>query len=141
MKSFYFILKNSRSCSRCIVLDSWFHWLLVKTVKKNRGKSIMFFNSSSSDDSYFRFNKSRTIILFPIYSKTRLKNIHYGMSGGHLFEASLLLKLMIERKYEIKSNSLKPTCIYQWPAIVGAEYFIVFCIVQKQQTFWKRTRF
>jgi hypothetical protein len=34
--------------------------------------------------------------------RKRFKTFNYGMSGGHLFEAALLLKLMIERKYEIK---------------------------------------
>jgi hypothetical protein len=43
------------------------------------------------------------------------------MSGGHLFEASLILKLMIERKYKIQnviietdlnlSNEKKSRCI------------------------------
>jgi hypothetical protein len=36
-----------------------------------------------------------------------LKTFNYGMSGGHLFEASLMLKLMIERKYEIKNIILE----------------------------------
>jgi hypothetical protein len=36
-----------------------------------------------------------------------LKTFNYGMSGGHLFEASLMLKLMIEKKYEIKNVILE----------------------------------
>ncbi|MNL02306.1 hypothetical protein D3C87_1228070 [compost metagenome] len=36
-----------------------------------------------------------------------LKTFNYGMSGGHLFEASLMLKLMVERKYSIKNVILE----------------------------------
>jgi hypothetical protein len=36
-----------------------------------------------------------------------LRTFNYGMSGGHLFEASLLLKLMIERNYLIKNVILE----------------------------------
>jgi hypothetical protein len=35
--------------------------------------------------------------------KKGLESFNYGMSGGHLFEASLILKLMIERKYKIQN--------------------------------------
>jgi len=32
-----------------------------------------------------------------------IKTFNYGMSGAHLFEASLMLKLMVERKYRIRN--------------------------------------
>ncbi len=43
----------------------------------------------------------------PMFEDKGLKAFNYGMSGGHLFEASLLLKLMIERKYVIKNVILE----------------------------------
>ena len=43
----------------------------------------------------------------PLFEAKGLKTFNYGMSGGHLFEASLLLKLMIERHYEIKNVILE----------------------------------
>lgn len=43
----------------------------------------------------------------PMFEAKGLKTFNYGMSGGHLFEASLLLKLMIERKYAIKNVVLE----------------------------------
>lgn len=42
-----------------------------------------------------------------MFENKGLKTFNYGMSGGHLFEASLLLKLMIERKYLIKNVILE----------------------------------
>jgi hypothetical protein len=41
------------------------------------------------------------------------------MSGGHLFEASLILKLMTERKYNIQNVIIKQTSIYQMKKTEG----------------------
>jgi UDP-N-acetylglucosamine:LPS N-acetylglucosamine transferase len=65
-----------------------------------------------------------------------------GMSGGHLFEASLILKLMIERKYKIQnviietdlnlSNEKEQTALQVLPLfecnrniLVGKDFFKV----------------
>mgnify|MGYP000492074894 FL=1 len=37
-----------------------------------------------------------------LFENKGMKTFNYGMSGAHLFEASLLLKLMAERHYKIK---------------------------------------
>jgi hypothetical protein len=42
-----------------------------------------------------------------LFEQKGLKTFNYGMSGGHLFEASLLLKLMVERNYKIKTVLLE----------------------------------
>jgi hypothetical protein len=42
-----------------------------------------------------------------LFAKKGLKTFNFGMSGAHLFEASLLLKLMAERKYKIKTVILE----------------------------------
>ncbi|MFZ0599561.1 MAG: hypothetical protein WAM46_21410 [Flavobacterium sp.] len=42
-----------------------------------------------------------------MFEEKGLKAFNYGMSGSHLFETSLMLKLMIERKYQIKNVILE----------------------------------
>jgi len=42
-----------------------------------------------------------------MFEKRGLKTFNYGMSGAHLFEASLMLKLMVERKYKIRNVILE----------------------------------
>ena len=72
---------------------------------KNRGKIDYVFNSAARKYDVVILGSSRANNHFvtDLFEKNGLKSFNYGMSGGHLFEASLLLKLMIERKYEIKN--------------------------------------
>ena len=42
-----------------------------------------------------------------MFEEKGLKTFNYGMSGAHLFEESLMIKLMAERKYQIKTVILE----------------------------------
>ena len=76
---------------------------------KNRGKIETVFNSKPQKYDVLILGSSRANNHFvaQMFKDKGLKTFNYGMSGGHLFEASLLLKLMIERKYEIKNIILE----------------------------------
>lgn len=76
---------------------------------KNRGKIETVFNSKPQKYDVLILGSSRANNHFvaQMFEEKGLKTFNYGMSGGHLFEASLLLKLMIERKYEIKNIILE----------------------------------
>ncbi|OXA92226.1 hypothetical protein [Flavobacterium hercynium] len=76
---------------------------------RNRGKIETVFNSKSEKFDVVILGSSRANNHFVSqkFEDNGLKTFNYGMSGGHLFEASLLLKLMIERKYEIKNVILE----------------------------------
>ncbi len=75
----------------------------------NRGKIENVFNSKGRAYDVVILGSSRANNHFvaPMFEDKGLKAFNYGMSGGHLFEASLLLKLMIERKYVIKNVILE----------------------------------
>lgn len=75
----------------------------------NRGKIEYVFNSKGRAYDVVILGSSRANNHFvaPMFEDKGLKAFNYGMSGGHLFEASLLLKLMIERKYVIKNVILE----------------------------------
>ncbi|MBX9889594.1 MAG: hypothetical protein K2Y30_16885 [Flavobacteriaceae bacterium] len=90
-----------------IALD--FGFTTVYKQSKNRGKIDYVFNSSARKYDVVILGSSRANNHFvsDLFEKQGLKTFNYGMSGGHLFEASLLLKLMIERKYEIKNVILE----------------------------------
>jgi hypothetical protein len=60
--------------------------------QKNRGKSIMFFNSSPKYDVVILGRQEPIIILFRFIRKQGLKTFNYWDEWRHLFEASLLLK-------------------------------------------------
>lgn len=76
---------------------------------KNRGKIEEVFNAKPQKYDVVILGSSRANNHFvpQMFEDKGLKAFNYGMSGGHLFEASLLLKLMIERKYVIKNVILE----------------------------------
>ncbi len=90
-----------------VVLDLVYTQVYLQS--SNRGKIDYVYNSKAKDYDVVILGSSRANNHFvaPMFEKKGLKTFNYGMSGGHLFEASLLLKLMIERKYRIKNVILE----------------------------------
>jgi len=90
-----------------IVLDGIYTYVFLQS--KNRGKIETVFNSSEHKYDVVILGSSRANNHFvsQMFEDKGLKTFNYGMSGGHLFEASLMLKLMIERKYTIKNVILE----------------------------------
>jgi len=86
-----------------IVLDALYTYVFLQSA--NRGKIETVFNSKAQKLDVVILGSSRANNHFvsQMFEDKGLKTFNYGMSGGHLFEASLMLKLMIERKYEIKN--------------------------------------
>lgn len=75
----------------------------------NRGKIEKVFNSKNENYDIVILGSSRANNHFvaQMFEDKGLKTFNYGMSGGHLFEASLMLKLMVERHYKIKNVILE----------------------------------
>ncbi|TDP00859.1 hypothetical protein [Flavobacterium sp. 245] len=90
-----------------IALDGLYTYVFLQS--KNRGKIETVFNSSGKKYDVVILGSSRANNHFvsQMFEDKGLKTFNYGMSGGHLFEASLMLKLMIERKYTIKNVILE----------------------------------
>ena len=90
-----------------VVLD--FLYTTVYLQSSNRGKIEYVYNSVARDYDVVVLGSSRANNHFvaPMFEEKGFKTFNYGMSGGHLFEASLLLKLMVERKYTIKNVILE----------------------------------
>jgi hypothetical protein len=90
-----------------IVLDGLYTAVFMQS--ENRGKIETVFNSKAQQYDVVILGSSRANNHFvsQMFENKGLKTFNYGMSGGHLFEASLLLKLMIERKYTIKNVILE----------------------------------
>jgi hypothetical protein len=86
-----------------VVLDIIYTQVYLQS--SNRGKIDYVYNSKARNYDVVILGSSRANNHFvaPLFEEKGLKTFNYGMSGSHLFEASLLLKLMIERKYIIKN--------------------------------------
>lgn len=90
-----------------IALD--FIYTAVYLQSSNRGKIDHVYNSKNENYDVVILGSSRANNHFvaQMFEDKGLKTFNYGMSGGHLFEASLLLKLMMERDYKIKNVILE----------------------------------
>lgn len=90
-----------------VILDGLYTFIFLQS--KNRGKIETVFNSKAKKYDVIILGSSRANNHFvsQMFEDKGLKTFNYGISGGHLFEASLLLKLMIERKYTIKNVILE----------------------------------
>ncbi|OXA71488.1 hypothetical protein B0A67_11865 [Flavobacterium aquidurense] len=90
-----------------VALDGMYTYVFLQS--KNRGKIETVFNSKAKKFDVVILGSSRANNHFvsKMFEDKGLKTFNYGMSGGHLFEASLMLKLMIEKKYEIKNVILE----------------------------------
>lgn len=90
-----------------VVLD--FGYTKVFLQSSDRGKIEKVFNSKGEKYDVVVLGSSRANNHFvaQMFEDKGLKTFNYGMSGGHLFEASLLLKLMLERNYQIKNIILE----------------------------------
>lgn len=86
-----------------IVLD--FMYTQVYLQASDRGKIDYVYNSKSRyyDAVILGSSRANNHFVTKMFEDKGLKAFNYGISGGHLFEASLLLKLMIERNYSIKN--------------------------------------
>jgi hypothetical protein len=90
-----------------VVLD--FLYTAVYLKSSHRNKIDYVYNSSGRKYDVVILGSSRANNHFvsELFEKEGLKTFNYGMSGGHLYEASLLLKLMLERNYTIKNVILE----------------------------------
>jgi hypothetical protein len=90
-----------------VVLDIAYTQVYLQS--SHRGKIDNVYNSKARHYDVVILGSSRANNHFvaPLFEEKGLKTFNYGMSGGHLFEASLLLKLMVERHYTIKNVILE----------------------------------
>ena len=109
MKNFLLYTLKIVLLTICIAMALDFGYTQVYLHSKNRGKIENVFNSKSENFDVLILGSSRANNHFvsQMFEDKGLKTFNYGMSGGHLFEASLLLKLMVERKYVIKNIILE----------------------------------
>lgn len=109
MKPFlYFIAKSLLLILLLLIVLDW-GYTSVYLHSKERGKVQYIINSEARNYDVVILGSSRANNHFvpELFEKKGLKTFNFGMSGAHLFEASLMLKLMAERNYKIKTVILE----------------------------------
>nr|WP_315199057.1 hypothetical protein [uncultured Flavobacterium sp.] len=109
MKKFLLFTLKTLALTMVIAITLDFLYTAVYLQSSNRGKIDHIYNSKNENFDVVILGSSRANNHFvaQLFEDKGLKTFNYGMSGGHLFEASLLLKLMMERDYKIKNVILE----------------------------------
>ena len=109
MKSFFLFVSKIVILTLLVLVVLDFTYTTIYSHSSKRSKVEHVYNSKNKDYDVIILGSSRANNHFvaPMFDEKGLKTFNYGMSGGHLFEASLLLKLMVERNYKIKNVLLE----------------------------------
>lgn len=106
-----FLILTAKILLTMLVLLVVLDWVYTSIYlhSSHRGKVEKIFNSKATNYDVIILGSSRANNHFvpEMFEKKGLKTFNFGMSGAHLFEASLMLKLMAERNYKIKTVILE----------------------------------
>lgn len=89
------------------VLDFGYTAIFLNSKSRDKVADVFKSKARSYDVVILGSSRANNHFVTRVFEKNGFKTFNYGMSGGHLYEASLLLKLMIERNYEIKTLILE----------------------------------
>lgn len=90
-----------------VVLDYCYTAIYLHSSKRSKVEQIYNSKNENYDVIILGSSRANNHFVAPLFEQKGLKTFNYGLSGGHLFEASLLLKLMVERHYKIKNVLLE----------------------------------
>ena len=84
-------------------LDFLYTIVFAQSESRNKVENVINSKPQNYDVIILGTSRANNHFVSELFEKEGLKTFNYGMSGAHLFETSLLLKLMIERGWEIKN--------------------------------------
>lgn len=86
-----------------LCLDIIYTAVLTHSDKRNKIEKVMNSEGGNYDVVILGSSRANNHFVAQLFEDKGLKTFNFGMSGSHLFENALLLKLMMERKYKIKN--------------------------------------
>ena len=90
-----------------IALDYIYTTIYLKANNRNKIENVYNSKAKNYDVVILGSSRANNHFVSEMFEQKGLKTFNYGISGGHLFEANLLLKLMMERHYKIKTVILE----------------------------------
>ena len=89
------------------LLDLIYTTIISHSVDRNKVENVIHNKNKKYDVIIMGTSRANNHFVTELFEKQGLKAFNYGISGAHLFETSLLLKLMVANKYEIKNLVLE----------------------------------
>jgi hypothetical protein len=90
-----------------LLLDMLYTAIISHSEERNKIENVIHTTNKKYDVIIMGTSRANNHFVTELFEKKGLKSFNYGISGAHLFETSLLLKLMIANKYEIKNLVLE----------------------------------
>ncbi|EAZ96247.1 hypothetical protein FBBAL38_02470 [Flavobacteria bacterium BAL38] len=85
------------------VLDFIYTSVFAQSETRNKVENVINSNPQNYDVIILGTSRANNHFVSELFEQKGLKTFNYGMSGSHLFETSLMLKLMLERDWKIKN--------------------------------------
>ena len=90
-----------------LLLDVIYTAIITHSVERNKIENVINIKNKKYDVIFMGTSRANNHFVTKVFEDKGYKAFNYGMSGAHLFETSLLLKLMVTNKYEIKNLVLE----------------------------------
>lgn len=90
-----------------VLLDYGYTSVYLQSNKRNKIEYVYNSKNRNYDVVILGSSRANNHFATELFEQKGLKTFNYGISGGHLFEADLMLKLMLERNYKIKTVILE----------------------------------
>jgi hypothetical protein len=90
-----------------LLLDVIFTTIISQSSERNKVENVMHSFGKKYDVVIMGTSRANNHFVTDLFEKKGLKSFNYGISGSHLFETSLLLKVMIANKFQIKNLILE----------------------------------
>ena len=84
-------------------LDFIYTTVFAQSETRNKVENVINSKAQNYDVIILGTSRANNHFVSELFEKKGLKTFNYGMSGAHLFETSLMLKLMVERGWNIKN--------------------------------------
>ncbi|MFH6994842.1 hypothetical protein [Flavobacterium sp. FlaQc-48] len=85
------------------ILDGLYTTVYMQSKDRGKIETVVTSKAAKYDVIILGSSRANNHFVAQMFQDKGLKTFNYGMSAAHLFEASLMLKLMIERKWVIKN--------------------------------------
>lgn len=93
--------------STALVLDFVYTVVIANSSERNKVEKVLHTQGKSLDVVIMGTSRANNHFVPELFEKKGYKTFNYGMSGSHLFETGLMLKLMIQHKFKIKTVLLE----------------------------------
>jgi len=86
-----------------LLLDVIYTAIISQSSERNKVENVIHTKNKKFDIVFMGTSRANNHFVPEIFEKKGYKSFNYGMSGSHMFETALMLKLMMANNYKIKN--------------------------------------